>query len=198
VSWTLKRTEYERIVEEIEPASVLTTKDHWIFKVIATLIFWMPNKRWLEEFATTFFPIQAYPSQFPSLSTRLLVHECRHTTHCVWLGYLVPILGWFFGRHVRAWCGAPFYIVLYAFTLFPIGIAVTRWLIEFDCDYTSWKWQVRTKYKVYRITPRAKEFGAKVCGWPYLISWFRWLGGIELFEWGARRALNSAQRKDGW
>jgi len=198
MSWTKDFKRYEQIVEEIEPASVLITKDHWIFKVIATLIFWMPNKKWLEEYATTFFPLQAYPSQFGALSTRLLVHECRHTTHCVWLGRLVPILGWFFGRHVAAWCGAPFYIVLYAFTLFPIGIAVARWLIEFDAEYTAWKWQVRAWHKVQDIRPRAKSFGLKVCGWPYFISWFRWLGGVALFEWGARRVLATTLRGDGW
>jgi len=201
MSWVDEKDRYEDIIEEIEPASIITTKDHWFWTVLwwtavvftlGLFVIGMPKKRFLEEYATTFFPIQGYPSIWEALSTRLLVHECRHTTHCVWLGYLVPILGWIpgkTGRHIRAWCGAPFYAVLYLLVVFPIGFSVGRWLIEFDADRTSWKWQAKYGYKLSEIVDRARGFGKRVCSGRYMWAWLRVFGGVALFEWAAKRIV---------
>jgi hypothetical protein len=201
MSWIEHKEKYEAIVEEIEPASVLITKDHVFWKIlwwtatIATLGLFalgMKKKVFLEEYATTLFPIQGYPSSFEALSTRLLVHECRHTTHCVYLGYLIPILGWIpgkVGRHIRAWCGAPFYAGLYLLFILPSVFAAGRWLFELDCDRVAYKWQIGHGYKVGEILNRAKKFGGKVCSGRYFWAWLKSLGGVTLFEWVAKRVI---------
>lgn len=203
-TWTEDRAHYEKLVAEIEPAARLVTKDSWIWPalwwaaVVLTLGLFalgMKKRVFLEQFATTLFPIQGYPSKLKKLSIRLVVHECRHTTHCVWLGYLIPILGWipgYHGRHIRAWCGAPFYTVLYLVAVLPTVLAVGRWLIELDCDKACWRWQVKHNYKVGEIVWRASNFGAKVCSGRYFWAWLKVLGGVRLFVWQANKVVRAA------
>lgn len=201
MSWVDDRARYDAIVAEIEPASRLVTKDSWVWPALwwaATILtlglfaLGMSRKTFLEDYATTIFPIQGYSSKWSALSTRLLVHECRHTTHCVWLGYLVPVLGWIpgrTGRHIRAWCGAPFYTVAYLLLLLPTVFAIGRWLIELDADRTAWCWQMRHGYKSEEVVERARAFGAKVCSGRYFWAWLKCLGGVALYEWTARRMV---------
>ena len=204
MSWTDDRAKYEAIAETIEPAAMLVTKDSWFWPaawwtlVVVTLGLFalgMSKKTFLEDYATTLFPIQGYPSAWGALSTRLLVHECRHTTHCVWLGYLIPVLGWIpgrTGRHIRAWCGAPFYVVLYALFLLPTVFALGRWLIELDADRTAWRWQVRNGYKVEEVLERARAFGERVCSGRYFWAWLKVFGGVSLYERVARGIAEAA------
>lgn len=202
-SWVNRRQLYDAVVREIEPASRLVTKDHWIWNAvwwsaaIATFGLFavgMPKKRFFEDYATTLFPIQGYPKHWESLSTRLLIHECRHTAHCVWLGYLIPVLGWIpgsWGRHIRAWCGAPFYVLLYLFLILPVGFAIFRWLIELDCEITAWKWQLDYHYKPDQILSRAIDFGNRVCSGHYLWAWLPIFGGVDLYETVAKGMIDS-------
>lgn len=206
MSWTNEKKMYDAIVKEIEPAARLVTKDSWIWPTlwwVATILTFglfalgMSKKVFLEEYATTLFPIQGYSSKWRTLSMPLLVHECRHTTHCVWLGYLVPILGWipgYHGRHLRAWCGAPFYTVIYVLALLPSVFALGRWLIELDADRTSWRWQLRNGYRPWQVRQRAKAFGEKVCSGRYFWSWLKVFGGVALFRWTAERVIKDESR----
>ena len=152
----------------------------------------MDRKTFLESYATALFPIQAYPSRWQSLSVRLLVHECRHTTHCVWLGYLVPIIGWIpgdTGRHIRAWCGAPLYAALYLFFLLPTIFSIGRLLIELDADAAAWRWQLKHGHKIADIIDRARSFGERVCSGRYMWAWLKCLGGVWIFEKVAFRTI---------
>jgi hypothetical protein len=195
MSWTNDRERYEAIAKEIEPAARLVTKDHWLWSALwwagailtfGLLALGMNRRRFLDEYATTIGPIQGYPKAWSRLSRRLFVHECRHTTHCVWLGWLVPIAGWFFGRHVRAWCGLPIYGVLYL-ALLPAVLSLRFW-IELDCDRTSWKWMLRNGYSATQVMDRARVFGATVCSGRYFWPWLFW--GRKIFERTARRIVN--------
>jgi hypothetical protein len=199
-SWTEEFSQYQQIATDIEPASRLVTKDSmywdtlWWFAVVFTLgIFaaFMSKKKFLGEFATTLFPIQGYPAAWSALSTRLLVHECRHTTHCVWLGYLVPVVGWIpgdKGRFIRAWCGAPFYVIIYLFLLLPVLFATGRFITELDCELTAWRWQLQNGYKPDEIQGRAAMFSSKLCGPPYLFAVPSCIGK-KIFKHAARKAI---------
>jgi len=184
MSWVDEKEKYDAIARSIEPAARLTTKDSWLWTAlwvvglvftVGLLAIKMGRKRFLEEYATTLGPAQGYPSIFGALSKRLLVHECRHTTHCVWLGWLVPVFGWFFGRRVRAWCGLPIYAVLYLlFPVLPVGLNLGRWLFELDAEKTAWRWALRNGYPARSIVKRARDFGGRVCGGQYVWSWLPW------------------------
>ena len=68
---------------KIDPAAKLTTKNGkfwhflaWLLSVLGI----MSEKSFLEGFATTIGPIQAYPESWPYyVVDQLLVHESRHT-----------------------------------------------------------------------------------------------------------------------
>jgi hypothetical protein len=196
--WTNDRAKYEQIARTIEPAARLSTKDSWLWTAlwvvgvvltVGLLAIKMGRKTFLENYATTLGPIQGYPRGYSRLSKRLLVHECRHTTHCVWLGWLIPIVGWFFGRRVRAYAGLLPYAVLYLILLFPIGFCIGRWLFELDADRTSWRWQLRNGYTPEHVKERAGQFARKVCGGQYVWAWIPWLGGIAAFERAADKVI---------
>lgn len=200
-TWVINRYRYERIAREIEPAAKLSTKDSLLWKTVAVILHGItfggfPYRRFLTEFATTFGPIQAYPREFETLSTRLLVHECRHTTQAVWLGWAFPILGWFFGRRVRAFAGLPFLFVLYLFPgpLLPVGFCLGRWLFELDADRTAWRWMLKNGYAPELVKLRAEEFGGDVCGKSYVFAWLKVLGGVSVFKRSAAKVIADAKR----
>jgi hypothetical protein len=196
VSWIDDREQYQAIAAKIDPAATLFTKDHWVWTaawiglIVITLglaAIGMPLKKFLERYATTLGPFHGYPSAWPALSKRLLVHECRHTTQFVFAGWFVPVLGWFFGRKVRAVCGLLPMAVVYGLVIFPIGLALGRWLLELDADRTSWRWAIRNGFGAGWVRERAARFGRQVCGGPYLWAWV--LGGVGVFERSAEKVI---------
>lgn len=202
-TWLNNKRKHGEIAKEIEPAAMLVTKDHIIWTIlwwIATVFTFglfaigMPRKIFLEEYATTLIFIQGYPN---GINERLLVHECRHVTHCVWLGYLIPIVGWIpgiIGRRIRACCGFPIYMILYLFFIFPIFFSIGRLLIELDADRASWIYQIKNEYKSDQIIEQAERFGETVCSKCYLWSWPKFLGGVYLYELIARKTIKKWTR----
>lgn len=194
-SWVIHKQKYQRIASEIEPAARLSTKDALLWKAVAAILMVVSfgrlgYRRFLDDYATTFGPIQAYPVGLDGLSTRLLVHECRHTTQAVWLGWSFPVLGWFFGRRVRAYAGLPLMAVLYLlFPLIPVGMCLCRWLFELDADRASWRWMLRNGYTAGMVTVRAEEFARKVCGGAYVFAWPNNLGGVSVFKNAAAKVI---------
>lgn len=180
-SWVIHKFKYQKIASSIESAATLSTKDSLLWKVVAAVVMvctfgGISRRKFLEEYATTFGPLQAYPRYWPSLSTRLLVHECRHTTQCLWFGYAVPIAGWFFGRRVRAWCGLPLYGIVYLLLFLPLGFAYFRYLFERDADRVAYRWALEEGYTPKWVTERARSFGLRVCGGNYGWSWPAFFG----------------------
>lgn len=188
-TWVVERYKYQQIANSIESAAILSTKDSqfwsvvWWIMYLAITIFTIGLKRkkflskmnkkiFLEEYATTFGPFHAYPRQFEALGKRLLVHECRHTTHCVWLGWSIPIIGWFFGRRVRAYCGLPLYSILYLFVFFPIYLSYFRYLFELDCETVSYVWSLKNGYNYDQVKDRAEDMARQVYSWNYGKAWF--------------------------
>jgi hypothetical protein len=203
MSWVDQRAEYEAFARSIEPAARLSTKDSWIWTavwiaaVVLTLglmAIGMGRKKFIEQFSTTFGPIQAYPRQYPTLSKRLLVHECRHTTQAVFMGWFVPVVGWFFGRRVRAYAGLlPMAVIYLLAPIIPIGLCLGRWLLEVDADRACWRWAMKFDgYDAGMIRVMAQERVEDVCGAAYVWAWPKWLGGRALYLSTAEGVIKAA------
>lgn len=176
MSWTIRKFEYERIARKIDPAVKLTTKDKWPWKVMAAVVQvvtfgGISYRRFLEDYATTIGPIQAYPRKWRKLSTRLLVHEARHTRQFRWMGLFI-----------HPWVGVLPMALLYVFLPLPLGFAWFRWWFEIDAEKTAYRWALANGYTPQQIRERAVWFGSKVCGSNYGWSWPTFLGGISGFE----------------
>lgn len=175
-TWTDHHGTHETVARSFEPAARLYTKDGWIWRPIAAVVWALrfgrrPYRDFLDNYATTFGPIQAYPRSFKRLSDRLLRHECRHTTQSVALGWFVPVAGWFFGRRVRAWAGLLPMAVLYGLVFFPFGLAYGRYWLERDADRAMYRWALSKGYSAQWVRDRAQEFAGDVCGAAYAWSW---------------------------
>lgn len=204
MSWTDEHDKYQAIATSIEPSAVIMTKDHWLwsaawwFLAVLTLgliAIGMSKTKFLTRYATTLGPFHGYPRDWPELSTRLLVHECRHTTQFVFAGWFVPVLGWLFGRKVRAAVGVLPMAIVYGLVVLPIGFAVGRWQLELDADRRSWAWAIRNGYSSAYVRERAKSFGATVCSGAYLWAWLKALGGVKAFERAADKVIREAGLK---
>jgi len=194
-SWDDHRTAFEATARAFEPAARLCTKDSWVWHPIAAVVWLLrlgrqPYRNFLDVYATTFGPIQAYPRSLKSLSSRLLCHECRHTTQAVFLGWFVPVAGWFFGRRVRAWAGLLPMGVLYGLVFLPIGLAYGRYWLERDADRTMYRWALKHGYDAQWVRDRSNSFARRVCGSDYAWAWPKgW--GID----GFLRVANDETRK---
>lgn len=181
ISWVIHRQQYQQIANKIEPAARLSTKESWLWKVIAAVLMvvtfgGMGYRQFLDQYAITLGPLQAYPAAWTKLSTRLLVHECTHTTWCVWLGWLIPIAGWFFGRRVRAWCGLLPFGLLYLLVFLPFVVAYGRYRAELHADVVAWRWALANGYDASMVELMAAERAETVCGGSYGWSWPKPLG----------------------
>jgi hypothetical protein len=175
MSWVRDKQSYLAIAREIDPAIILTTKDAWVWKVIAAVVMvftfgGISYREFLEEYATTIGPVQAYPAKWSRLSRRLLVHEARHTVQCGWCGWAFPILGWVHPK-LRPWAGLPFFGVAYLLVFLPLGLAFVRWRAEIDADRASYARMLHDGDSPDRVRMRARAFAAKVCGGNYGWSW---------------------------
>jgi len=189
ISWVIRKDEYLAIAREQHPAVILTTKDAWIWKAIAAVVMCLTfggigYREFLENYATTIGPVQAYPRQWSKLSRRLLVHECRHTAQCAWFGWAVPILGWFFPK-LRPWVGLPLYGLAYLLIYLPLGLAFVRLCFEVDADRASYARMLIDGDSADRVLLRARAFAAKVCGGNYGWAWPK--------KWGLARFVKAAE-----
>lgn len=200
-SWVDQKGQYQAIARSIDPAAVVLTKDHWLWSAawwalavltLGLIAIGMPKRRFLEQYATTLGPFHGYPSSWPRLSRRLLVHECRHTSQFVFAGWFVPVFGWLFGRKARAVAGLLPMAIVYGLVVLPIGFALGRWLLELDADRTAWRWQLRNGYSADQVRARAEAFGRKVCGAPYLWAWLPVFGGVKAFSSAADKVIREA------
>lgn len=169
VSWVIHKQTYEQIAAKIEPAARLSTKGKGLWKVVD----WFVPK----DMAVTLGLLQRYPRHWARLSRRLIVHECTHTTQCVWLGWLIPIAGWFFGRRVRAWCGLLPFAFLYLLVFLPLLLAYFRYRLELHADIVSWRWALANDgWAAGMVRLHASERADSVCGRPYIWAWPKPLG----------------------
>lgn len=177
-SWIDRREHYQALAREFAPSVVLTTKDHWLWRVIARLL-WLAScgrfapSTFLQDYATTLGPIQAYPSSWPELSRPLLVHECRHTGQCERLGWLIPVIGWTHAR-VRTWVGLAPMGLLYVLLPLPMGLSYGRLRLELDAERESWRASLQRRWLTPRqVRARAATFADRLSSAHYLWTWPR-------------------------
>lgn len=180
-SWTERRDTYQRLAAEIEPAARVTTKDGFAWKLLWGLgvaltlgVFAaaMRLRRFLEDFGTTVGCWLGFPRRIEEIDPRFLRHECRHVTQFTWFGWAFPVLGWFFGRTVRAVAGVIPMGVVYALLPLPAGLALGRYLLEADAEETSWRAGLRDgTLAPEQVRLRAASFGALLAGGAYLWAW---------------------------
>lgn len=193
-SWVDNKSNYQDVARGLHPGARLVTKDSWFFKVLA--IFAAPfvgYRYWLEHYAIALGPVQAYPRQWTDLRMGTIIHECRHSWQCEMLGWLIPIVGWFFGRTVRTWAGFPLFLILYFVVLLPIGLSVFKCWFELDADRAKWAWMLIQGEGPQIVELRAIDFGKTVNGRGYGFA-FPWLGR-KWFRWAAKRLISKWQAR---
>lgn len=200
-SWLERREQYEQIVRTIEPTVRLVTKDHVFWRVAARLLWCLslgktPPRVFLEQYATTLGPLQAYPRRWPRLTPWLLVHESQHTVQCRRAGWFVPVLGWL-GGPLRTWVGLLPMGFCYALLPLPVGLAWCRMRMELDADAAAWRAGLRNGWLTPgQVRARAVEFAEVVSGSAYLWSWpTRWT--CRAFAARAERVIDQWQREEG-
>ena len=179
MSWTDRRAEYEQVARNQSPVVILITKEHGFWRCVATLL-WLASagrfrrETFLDQYATTLGPIQAYPQSWPTIPEWLIVHESRHTWQCERFGWLVPVLGWFFGRGMRTWVGLIPMGIVYILLPLPTLFAWGRMRLELDADIASWAASLENGWQTPdEVYARALHMADQLSGAPYLWAWPR-------------------------
>ena len=165
MSWTDDWRELEETARKIDPAIRLTTKNGWFWKAIAVILFILSfgtfkRERFLESFATTIGPVQAYPESWSTTQVRhTIIHEGRHTRQARAFG---------FGIH--PWAGIPFMLLVYGLLPLPAGLAVFRAWLELDADRYRWRILLKEGVSPEAIRRRARSFAETVSSSAYLWS----------------------------
>jgi len=170
VSWTANKNHYQDVARTFWPAARLTTR-----------LSWLTGGR---PFALG--PLQIYAAEHHNLPFNTLAHEAGHNWTYELLGWTVPILGWFFGKTVRAWCGVPLFLLLY-YAMPPwVGLAVFRCWFELVADRWRWRQMLHAGRTAGEVRNRADRFGRAVnhsCAYVFALP------GIG--PWWYRRAAES-------
>lgn len=197
-SWIDRKSEYDQWLRQYCRVVQLVTKQSRFWKLVAVGMACVSlgrfsRLRFLEDFATTLGPIQAYPHQWTSLSRRLLVHEARHTQQFLFAGWFVPVLGWL-GAPVRVWVGLLPMALVYGLFPLPMFFAWGRFRLELDAEAAAWRVGLSEGWlSPAEVRQRADDFGKMVASWAYLKSWpERW--SVAAFQ---RRAEMEIQRAAG-
>lgn len=166
--WLEQRQRLSELAKRFDPASRLTSKDGWFWRVLARALplatfGGLSTHAFLHEVATTLGPIQAYPSCWTAAAVeRVLVHEARHTRQFRW-----------FGLGVSPWLGLPLMALSYLLLPLPLGLAYVRYRLELDADRASWQHQLRQGATPERVRARALQFADRVASGAYGWSWPR-------------------------
>lgn len=189
-SWVDKKDVYVSFAHTRHQTALLVTKDAWPWKIAAVCAaIFVGYRGFLTSWATTFGPLMGYPRAFLRLSRRLLVHECWHSSQCESLGWYVPVVGWFFGPHVRTWAGLLPFALLWGLGGLPFFFCSGRFFLELGADRHAWGWMLRNGYSPDDVRTRGMAFADKVCGRQY--------GWSLLFigKWLFRRAIEKEIRR---
>lgn len=186
MSWTENRIEYDTLAHSINPTVILVEKDKSVFfktlwYLISIFTFGIYSKHttldaFLHNYATTIGPLQGYSSRLAAINTATLVHECEHTNQSEFLGWFVPIIGWFFGRTVRAWVGILPMFLLYVILPIPVGICYGRFLMEYLAEKKKLQWMKDQNIFSETYTRAVgMHFCSVLCGPTYFWPWpYKW------------------------
>jgi hypothetical protein len=166
MSWTSQKTRLELVARAIDPAVVLMTKNGRFWRALAWVLVivtfgGVSRKRFLENFATTFGPVQAYPEVWSAATVEsVIIHESRHTRQARWFGF-----------GISPWVGLPLMGVAYLLFFFPIGLAWVRYRLELDAEVARWRFMLLSGANPNLIRMHAQNFASLVSGRAYFYSW---------------------------
>jgi hypothetical protein len=168
MSWVANRAWVQELAQSIDKSAKVTTKDHWFWRMLGSILAFfhlMTKQQFLENYATTLGPIQAYPASWDLETVRqVCVHESEHTRQCRLCGFgLSPYLG------------LPIMGLLYGLFFFPVGLAWFRYRFELGASRKEWQWMLRHGIREEVVRNRAMWFAATVSssayGWPWPRTW---------------------------
>lgn len=177
MSWTDEAERYRRLARGVDPAVRLTTKDGWVWRAIAWVLYLITfsafkRERFLTQFATTLGPVQAYPRGYLRIYEGTIEHEGRHTRQAR-----------AFGLWIHPWVGLPFMAVAYLLLPFPVYLAWGRYRLELDAVTFSWERGLRARRtSVGDVMEDAARWGDLISSAAYFWAWPR-----RLARWGFRR-----------
>jgi hypothetical protein len=166
------------MAREISDVIQLTTKDGWFWRAAAWGLFLLSfgrvkRRHFLEDFASTLGPLQAYPKQWERISPVLIAHEGRHVQQYLFAGWFVPVVGWL-GRRVRVWAGLLPTALIYALFPLPVFLAWGRFRLELDAESYGWKRGLKQGWMTAdEVRSRARRCARLVSSWAYLKAWPR-------------------------
>lgn len=183
MSWTEWQGYHEAQLKNLDADAKLLTKDHWLWTVlwwflnIATcglFAFAIRKEDFLERYVTTLGLYIFVPRQYPEILDSLLAHEIwGHGRQYTFAGWFVPILGWFFGRRVRALVGMLPMLLVYLLLPFPVFICYGRYRLELDADIVEWGMMKFNGCLAENIRKHARMRANLISGSAYLWSWPR-------------------------
>jgi hypothetical protein len=166
--WLEYRTQLQFELRKIEPSIKLVSKNGWFWKCIGKILGAlqiMSEYDFLDTYATTIGPIQAYPSNWPiEVVKQVAIHETQHTLQCRWFG-----LGW------SPWLGLIPMAICYLLLPVPILGAYGRYKMEVQAEMAVWKKQLeegKMPDDIYNLAEYfAKLLNSSKYGWalPYRI-----------------------------
>ncbi len=196
LSWVENRDYYQSLAQGVCASSKLTTKDHWVwhagawFLCVMTMGQMKPGQ-FLNDYASTLGPIQAFPRQWTTISHRLLVHEARHSQQFEFAGWFVPPLC-LLGPRVRAWVGILPMVLAYGLFPLPLFYCWGRKQLELDAEQQAWRMGLQQGWMTDAdVRRRALEFAASVSSWHYGRAWpHEWT--VQQFQSTAEAVISSA------
>lgn len=171
MAWLDSRQTIQNRLRMIDKSVILVSKDHWFWKAIAVFLssfHLMAQEDFLEQYATTIGPIQAYPKDWDAFTVEEVgIHESRHTRQCRW-----------FGLGLSPWLGLPFMMVVYLLLPFPIGLAWFRYRLELDAEVQRWKYLLAKNMRLEtfwtRVNYTALGVSSSHYGWSVPKAWALW------------------------
>jgi hypothetical protein len=169
-SWTDRKEELQSKFREIDKSVILTTKNSKFWKLGAFLLSklgLMSEKEFLEDFATTLGPVQAYPENWSyGLVSLIGHHESGHVRQARW-----------FGLGISPWLGLIPMGLAYILLPLPILFAWCRYRLELSADKYLWKYLIKNNLSDL-VLSQAEHSANNVSSSEYLYSvpkcWALW------------------------
>lgn len=194
-SWVDERAQYAALAASVTGAAVLGTKDTWGWRtlywsgvVLSCGVLWLliDYRSWSRAFAGAFGPWIGIPREIARVNRRLLMHELRHVRQCEFLGWLIPVFGWFFGSKARALVGMIPFSIIY-FLPFPLFLAYGRYRLELGAEAAAWRDGLASRTlragDVWRLADtQGRLVGSRTYGWawPTAVDGYRRRAAAEI------------------
>lgn len=139
MSWLQDRERLQVDAEKFDKSIKLVTKDNFVSRAIAWLLFVLSfgkfkRERFLVNFATTLGNYIFIPKEWSVRSVEILMpHEARHVKQFRWLGLCIHPL-----------VGLPLAAVVFLLLPLPFLLAFGRFYMELDADVAKWKYLIKS------------------------------------------------------